>query len=77
MPSAFQTIKTAMERSAPDGQEPKWWELCSEFGMVVTSSTITDEVKSLLLEILRFDGELQLDEKSPMPHCMSPEKMLK
>ena len=35
------------------------------------------EGESLLLEILRFEGRLQIDLSSEMPHSMSPEDMLK
>ena len=76
MPSELRAIRTALARSAPAEQEPKWGELLGEF-VAATSSPITAEVERLLLEILRFEGELQLDENSPMTHRMPPEKMLK
>jgi hypothetical protein len=76
MSNALRAIRTALAGSAPAGQEPKWGELLSEF-VAATSSQITAEVELLLLEILLFEGELQLDESSPMTHRMSPEKMLK
>jgi hypothetical protein len=58
------------------GQEPKWGEILYEF-FDATASPLTLKVERLLLEILRHEGELQLDESSPMTHRMSPEKMLK
>ena len=76
MPISLRAIRTALAGNAPAGQEPKWGELLGEF-VAATSSPITAEVERLLLEILRFEGELQLDENSPMTLRMSPEKMLK
>jgi hypothetical protein len=76
MPSKYQTIRTALDRNAPLGQEVKWGDLYGEF-VAATSSPITPEIEHILLEILRFEGELQLDENSPMTHRMSPEHMLK
>jgi hypothetical protein len=65
-----------MARSAPIGQEPKWAEIRAEL-FSATSHSLSPEVERLLLSILRFEGELQLDESSEMPHRMSPESMLK
>lgn len=76
MENELQAIRTAMSGSAAPGQEPRWGDLLGEI-VAATSSGLTPEVERLLLEILRFEGELQLDENSPMTHRMPPEKMLK
>jgi hypothetical protein len=76
MPASLENIKTAMARSARPGNVPRWRDLQADF-IAATSSPLSAEVERLLLAILRFDGELQLDEASEMPHRMSPENMLK
>jgi hypothetical protein len=76
MPTSLQALKTALARNAPTGQEPRWNDLLGEL-VSATSSPLTPEVERLLLAILRFEGELQLDETSEMPHSMPPEEMLK
>lgn len=76
MTVVFQAIRTSMAGKASAGQAPRWGDLLAEL-VAATSSPLTAEVERLLLEILRFGGELQLNESSPMPHRMSPENMLK
>ena len=76
MRESLQSIRTAMEHSASQGSEPRWKDVQEEL-LVATSSPPSPEVERLLLAILRFQGELQLDEESEMPHRMSPENMLK
>jgi hypothetical protein len=58
------------------GHEVRWNDVRAELFAAV-SAPLTPEVERLLLEILRFEGQLQLDELSEMPHRMSPEDMLK
>src|SRR4051794_21481396 len=76
MPAALQNIRAAMTSGASQGAAPRWDDLRAELFSAV-SSPLTLEVERLLLAILSFEGELQLDETSPMPHRMSPENMLK
>jgi len=76
MPVPLQNTRTAMTRSAPTGYEPRWNDVQSEF-FAACASTLSPELERLLLDILNFTGELQLDETSAMPHRMSPENMLK
>lgn len=76
MPVSLKHLRASMARTAPAGREPRWNELLGEF-VSATAAPLTREVERLLLEILRFDGELQLDESTEMPHRMSPEEMLK
>jgi len=68
-------IKIALNHWAAPGEEPKWYSLMSE--MLAMGFPLTEEEKTLIEEILKFEGELQLDEESEMPHRMSPENMLK
>jgi hypothetical protein len=76
MPLDVQNIRTSMSRSAQPGREPRWHDLLREL-TAATSAPFTPQVERLLLDILRFEGELQLDESAEMPHSMSPEDMLK
>jgi hypothetical protein len=69
-------IKTAMDRTAEPGNEPRWNEVFGEF-LALTSGPLTQHVRRLLYDIVNFEGELQLDETSPMVHRMSPENMLR
>jgi hypothetical protein len=43
----------------------------------VISSPLTWEAEALLVEILRFEGQLRLTVSSDLPHSMPPEDMLK
>ena len=70
----MKNIKTAMAGNAPAGQEPKWFDLLGE---LERATGITPETEKMLVEILQFEGRLQLDEKSEFPHSMSPDEMLK
>jgi hypothetical protein len=72
----MQTLTTALAGSAPPGEEACWNDLLAALDSVI-SSPLTSEAEQLLLEILRFDGELRLEESSEMPHSMSREDMLK
>jgi hypothetical protein len=65
-----------MARNAQAGKEPRWNDVRAEL-LSVASCPLRPEVERLLLDILKFEGELQLDESSEMPHRMSPENMLK
>jgi len=65
-----------MAHSYPTGQEPAWGYLLSEL-VHATEESLAPEDEQTLLDILHFEGELQLDETSEMPHSMSPESMLK
>src|SRR5207253_2923533 len=76
MPLPLHNIKSALARIAPAGHEPRWNDVRAEL-LSATSGPLRPEVEPLLLAILRFEGELQLDEASEMPHRMSPENMLK
>mgnify|MGYP000048723793 CR=1 FL=1 len=69
-------IKTAMNRTSEPGDEPRWSEVFGEF-LALTSGPLTQHVRRLLYDIVNFEGELQLDETSPMVHRMSPESMLR
>jgi hypothetical protein len=69
-------IRTAMNHSASQGQEPKWGEVLGEL-LRMSESSETPEAKQLLLDILDFDEKLQLDESAEMPHSKPPIEMLK
>jgi hypothetical protein len=76
MPSNLQALKTALGIIRLRGAKPQWNEVLGEL-LFATYSPLTPEVERLLLAILRFEGELVLDETSDGPHSMTPEEMLK
>lgn len=76
MTGTLHNIRVAMARSAEAGDEPRWNDVRAEL-LSATSHVPLPEVERLLLDVLKFEGELQLDETSEMPHRMSPENMLK
>ena len=70
-------IRTAMDRTGePKWGEPKWGEVFGEL-LALSSGPLTQHVRRLLFDIFNFEGELQLDDASPMVHRMSPENMLR
>ncbi len=75
MPSGFQSLRRAIAGAAPAGGY-RWEELLADLWPAL-SSPLTVEGERLLLEILRFEGRLQIDLSSEMPHSMPPEDMLK
>src|SRR5229473_3182447 len=76
MPSKLDSLRIALALNELRGQKPGWTDVLGEL-LAATYSPLTPEVERLLLAILRFEGELQLDESSELPHGMSPEEMLK
>lgn len=76
MNESISLIRSAMERTSIAGSAPRWESLLGNF-IATTSAPISAEVERLLLEILRHEGDLYLDENAAMPHRMAPEKMLK
>jgi hypothetical protein len=75
MATAFHTLKAAMAAQAA-GQQPLWSDVMAELWPAI-SSPLTWEAEGLLLEILRFEGRLQVTVSSDLPHSMPPEDMLK
>jgi len=73
---AFQALRSAMNASLPAGSSGRWGDLMMELWPAI-SSPLTVETERVLLEILRFEGRLQIDLSSEMPHSMPPEDMLK
>jgi hypothetical protein len=76
MPAAFQVLKSAMDVGPVTGPKQRWGELMAELWPVI-SSPLTWEGERLLLEAVRFEGQLRLVESSELPHSMPPEDMLK
>jgi len=83
MDDKFKALKIAMgigqpeSKPAPENTWPKWSEVLGEFLQIGTSQYNTDEDKEMVLDILRFEGYMQLDPTSEFPHSKSPENMLK
>lgn len=69
-------INNAMAWSESQTAKPRWIDLEADL-LSATADGISPAIESKLLEILRFEGKLQLDEASDMPHSMAPETMLK
>src|ERR1700683_1575441 len=76
MPAAFQILKNAIAIGPVTGPKHRWGELMAELWPVI-SSPLTWEGERLLLDVIRFEGRLQLVESSELPHSMPPEDMLK
>jgi hypothetical protein len=74
--TALQILRHALAGNVPLRHEFLWQDLFAAM-VSVTSSAPTSHVERLLLDILRFDGKLQLTPNSEMPHSMTPEEMLK
>lgn len=72
----FPNLRAAMTQGAMPGHEPRFDTVKAEL-LSTMSAPLTGVAEEMLLAILAFDGELQLDESSEMPHRMSPEDMLK
>ena len=75
MPTEFQCLRRAIVGAAPAGGY-RWEELLADLWPAL-SSPVTPEGEHLLLEIVRFGGQLQIDPSSETPHSMAPEEMLK
>lgn len=75
MPTALHNIRLTLGQTA-EGRAPRWHEVRLEL-LAATSVRLEPEVERLLLEVLRHEGDLRLDEAAEMPHRMSPESMLK
>lgn len=69
-------IREAMSRTLKVINPQPWYVLLGEL-VQVGKQKLTDQDEQTLLDILAFEGELQLDETKAMPHRCSPEKMLK
>jgi hypothetical protein len=74
MPTEFQTIRNALKGTG--GAQVRWEEILSELWPTL-SSPLTWDGERLLLEVIRFEGQLPIDLTSEIPHSMPPEDMLK
>lgn len=75
MPGGFQSLKRTISGAAPAGGY-RWEELLADLWPVFSSPPAA-EAERLLLDILRFEGRLQINPSAEMPHSMPPEDMLK
>lgn len=66
-----------IEQAIQGAGGPRLWDdvLAAFYGVI--AAPFTPRGEALLLAVLRFDGRLDLDAASEIPHSMSPEDMLK
>src|SRR5206468_282358 len=59
------------------GTREHCWEDVEAAMWQLTSAPPTPEIEALLVDVLRFEGQIRLADLSELPHSMSAEEMLK
>ena len=77
MTMAIQQLNQALSEVASDRREYRWENLLIAIEAIASGDALNWEAERVLLQVVRFEGELRLSEDSEPPHSMSPEEMLK
>ena len=77
MTPEIQLLSQAVSEEPLNRSVYRWDDLLAAIETVAGSDSLGWEAESVLLRVLRFEGELELSDDSEHPHSMSPEEMLK
>lgn len=77
MVAAIQLLNQAVTEEPSNRSVYRWEDLLAAIEAVAVGDSLGWDAERVLLRVVRFEGELRLNEDSESPHSMSPEEMLK
>ena len=77
MVAAIQLLNQAVTEESSNRSVYRWEDLLAAIEAVAVGDSLGWDAERVLLRVVRFEGELRLNEDSEPPHSMSPEEMLK